>query len=208
MKQVYGIWFPENDTHFDENMIHPNGDYQRDTFQAAMGHVKEPKLFIDIGAHVGLWSRMAETAGFQEVHAFEPNPETFQCLKLNIKGNAANCGVAISDKELSIEKQAPNNTGAIRLIEGSGVHVINLNNRHFLDFPIEEYSSQTTLVKIDTEGMEADCVLGMDKIIYALRPVVCVEQRSNKDALDILQKMGMQIVKQVRQDYILTWKNQ
>jgi len=33
-------------------------------------------------------------------------------------------------------------------------------------------------------------------------------QRDTFDALKLLQQMGMEIVQQVRKDYILTWKNQ
>jgi len=224
MKQVYGIWFPESDTHFNERMIHPNGDYQRDTFQAAMSYVKEPKIFYDIGAHVGLWSLMAHRAGFRYVEAYEPNPKTFACLQKNFEGkdsvvwDKGFCislrphGISPLHKYVRIIEEDINNSGAIRVeesdVENSSGSILSINNRPMHDY-IEHFNTKPyeCLVKIDTEGMEADCVLGMDKILYALRPVVCVEQRSNQDALRILQQMGMEIVKQVRKDYILTWKN-
>ena len=64
-----------------------------------------------------------------------------------------------------------------------------------------------TLVKIDTEGSEDDCVLGMEKILYAFRPVVIIEQRSNINAVQILEKMGMKVRKCIKKDYILTWRD-
>jgi len=221
MKQVFGVWLPKDDTHFDGRFMHENGDYQRDIFQAAMKHVNEPKIFYDIGAHVGLWSLMAMRAGFKYARAYEPNPKTFACLRENFKDkdngiwsegfciSLAPHGISQLKKCVTIFEEDIGNSGAVRTIEdqnGSAyLHSINNDELHvYIDyFKIKPHE---TLVKIDTEGMEAECVLGMDKILYALRPVVCVEQRLNKDALEILQQMGMQIVQQVRKDYILTWK--
>lgn len=218
MKQVYGIWLPENDTHF-ERMMNADGTYQRDTFDYCMEYVKNPKIFYDIGAHVGLWSRMAINAGFKHIEAFEPNPKTYHCLRQNfeewrIKSNIAlfswPTGVASYYGSMDVVKNMDGNSGAVQLVGGShqGKNSIQVGPlEREPRFLISEYNIKPheTLVKIDTEGMEADCVLGMDKILYALRPVVCVEQRSNKDALEVLQQMGMEIVKIVRKDYILTW---
>ncbi len=217
MKQVCGVWFPENDNHFKLGMIDEQGNYQKDTFDYAMSYIKEPKIFYDIGAHVGLWSLMAHRAGFKEIYAFEPNPETFECLKCNVEKIGAIIsphGIACRDNNnYRITNPDPDNSGAIVLQVGMQQdELVTCRNINFLHihntigkFNIKPHE---TLVKIDTEGMEADCVLGMDKILYALRPVVCVEQRTNKDALKILRMMGMEVVNKVRKDYILTWKNQ
>ena len=225
MKLVNGIWFPSDDTHFSK-MMNDDGAYQRDIFSAAMECVKAPKIFFDIGAHVGLWSLMALKAGFIELHAFEPNVKTFECLKKNLeckkysyKGYLYNYGVAsIKNVCMRVVEEAQGNSGAVKLVNNepdrdgfvsnAAVAPISDSFRLHEDIARLDIKAHECVVKIDTEGMEASCVLGMDKIIYALRPVVIVEQRTNMDALDILQKMGMQIVKQVRKDYILTWKNQ
>jgi FkbM family methyltransferase len=218
MKQVYGIWFPESDTHFQNGYMNENGDYQKDAFDYAMSYVKEPKIFYDIGAHVGLWSMMARKAGFRQIEAFEPNPETYECLLRNLSNNPAanlyNYGISNKCGTMSILQEEEGNSGAIKLIENDfnerpnvRLNSISISEIHKV---IDGYRIKThdCLVKIDTEGMEADCVLGMDKILYALRPVVCVEQRTNKDAVKILEQMGMQVVNKIRKDYILTWKNQ
>lgn len=214
MKQVYGVWFPQDDTHFENGFIHDNGDYQRDTFQAAMSYVKEPKIFYDIGAHVGLWSLQAFKAGFKEINAYEPNPRTFECLQRNMQIVDSGCyvylnnrGVSSKHQELGIIEECAGNSGAVKLTDditdigpvyASPIEYLERigNNQH------------ECLVKIDTEGMEADCIKGMASVLYALRPVVCVEQRTNDGALKILQQMGMVIQKKVRKDWILTWKDQ
>lgn len=211
MKQIHGVWFPESDTHFIDH-VHKNGDYQRDTFQAAMNYVKEPKIFYDIGAHVGLWSLMAHRAGFKEINSYEPNPNTFKCLKRNTKEltNIHIHDYAIGKDNLSMTLcyEKHDNSGAVRLVH-EGEPNVWVHGFFTASMTIaKELSNHEVLVKIDTEGMEAECVIGFESIIKLYRPVICVEQRTNNDALDILQKMGMQIVQQVRKDYILTWKNQ
>lgn len=218
MKQIYGVWLPEDDTHFPK-MMNEDGTYQRDTFAACMEYVKEPKIFYDVGAHVGLWSLMAIKAGFKVINAYEPNPKTFACLERNLAGkngeykaHLSNHGIAEYEDKLKLNEVDSCNSGAVTLSHWYGdwnknaIDVDNINNKH-LHGAIDKFQIKPheILVKIDTEGMEAECVLGMDKILYALRPVVCVEQRSNENALRILQQMGMQIVNQVRKDYILTW---
>ncbi len=205
MKQVYGIWLPEDDTHF-EKVMNSDGSYQKDTFDYAISYMKNPRIFYDIGAHVGLWSLMAHKAGFKEIYAFEPNPITLACLEKNV-GNKAkiyNRAVSATASNADLIEEDVGNSGAVKLTYGSG-NLIASRIGYKAEASITPHEC---LIKIDTEGNEADCVDGMREIIYALRPVVCVEQKTNKDALDILQRMGMRIVNQVRRDYILIWKNQ
>lgn len=209
MKQIKGIWFPADDTHFQKHVF-KNGDYQQEQFQAAMRHIKEPKLFFDIGAHVGLWSMMAIRAGFKEIRAFEPNHITFKCLVSNISNfpnvTVYNYGIAERNGLVDIEHECEGNSGAVKVIPGSTCYVRNINNDNIggsvYQLNIRPYE---TLVKIDTEGSELDCVKGMDKIIQSLRPVIVIEQRSNKDGIEYLKDMGMKLADQVRHDYIFAY---
>lgn len=222
MKQVHGVWLPSNETHF-VDMMGETGNYQKDTFDIAMEYVKNPKVFYDVGAHIGLWSLQAIKAGFKRIHAYEPNPETFECLRKNLGGREGsykaylnNYGIAQVKSSMRMIHEKEGNSGAVRLdVDITQAQSNDKTNRVVLT-PINDFfryqdmngiKPHECFVKIDTEGMEAACILGMDKILYALRPVVCVEQRTNEDALNILQQMGMKIVKQVRRDYILTWQN-
>jgi len=217
VKKVRGIWFPEKDTHFKGVMTNEN-DYQLDRLKYAMKFIDEPKVFYDIGAHVGLWSLMALRRGFKKVFAYEPNQETFNCYKLNLKGynnvQSFNYGVSnVRDQWMRVDYESKNNTGAVTLgscekgDSSANAVVAPIDGGHLYDLIDElQLKVHQTLVKIDTEGMEAQCVLGMEKHIYALRPVMIVEQRSNEDAIEILQKMGMKIEKCLKKDYILTWR--
>lgn len=209
MKQIEGIWFPESDTHFKKHVF-KNGDYQQEQFHTAMRYVREPKLFFDIGAHVGLWSMMAIRAGFKEIRAFEPNHVTFKCLVSNISNHPGvtvhNYGIAERNGLVDIIHEHEGNSGAVKVIPGSTCCVQNINNDNIGGSVYKlSIKPHETLVKIDTEGSELECVKGMDKIIQSLRPVVIVEQRKNTDAVNYLKDMGMIQVDKVLKDYILTY---
>lgn len=86
MKLIKGIHFPDSDTHF-ENLVNDQGHYQKKQFDAAMRHIKpeDRGLFIDVGAHVGLWSMMAIKEGFKNFLCFEPNDILRECLRKNLE---------------------------------------------------------------------------------------------------------------------------
>ena len=52
MKNEQGVWYPDEENHFPK--ITRNGYYQGDIFLKAIKYIKKPKLFYDVGAHVGL----------------------------------------------------------------------------------------------------------------------------------------------------------
>ena len=76
MKEVNGLWLPDSDTHF------AGFDYELGTRRVALGLTKQRRVALDVGAHVGIWTRhLAEE--FDTVWAMEPNPENFDCLTRN-----------------------------------------------------------------------------------------------------------------------------
>ncbi len=80
---------------------------------------------IDIGGHVGGFSKMVATH-YPNVHVytFEPDPENFKILKMNVDGipniSIFNAGVGHSDCFGNMEFPHTNNTGMNRFKEGNG----------------------------------------------------------------------------------------
>ena len=74
MKQIAGIWVPDNDTHFHKYLNKykgpdGRGTYHYDRFLQAMNFAKGLDVAVDVGAHVGLWSiNMASV--YNQVWAF------------------------------------------------------------------------------------------------------------------------------------------
>ena len=67
-------------------------------------NLKEESIIIDIGAHIGGFSKQAAFIYPQaEIHAYEPDPENFSLLKENLSDNK-NCilyNVGVSGQELT-----------------------------------------------------------------------------------------------------------
>lgn len=90
MKQVNGCWLPDWDKHFIEHLarcpvVHRFPDYQGDKRRRALETVRQRRCAIDVGAHVGLWSRPLAQA-FDQLIAFEPDADRAQCWRHNMDG--------------------------------------------------------------------------------------------------------------------------
>lgn len=224
MQKVLGIYLPDGDTHFPDMLrrsplLDGKGTYQLNKIEAAIVLCKQKRVAVDIGAHVGLWSRVLARS-FEKVHAFEPVREYLECLHLNIeeaKGKVLVCGNILLGSEqgiASVMRVASNsgNTHVGVLVEGEfeagGVHLAmyrfdDLWEGNYVDF-----------MKIDVEGYEYEVVLGAAETIKRTKPVMVVEQkpgnaerygRKTGEVLDLLKSWGASIVWEKSGDYCLKW---
>ena len=54
-------------------------DYEKDGC-----HIKEGDVIVDVGANIGMFSRLAIERGASKVYAFEPSMDAMKCLLLNV----------------------------------------------------------------------------------------------------------------------------
>jgi FkbM family methyltransferase len=224
MKLVKGIYLPDYDTHF-ETVIDKEGNYQKKQFDAVMKYIKpeDRGLFIDVGAHVGLWSRMAIKEGFKDLLCFEPNTESWECLKENLQSVlpinkwGARCEkFALSDEDgyAVFSKDKEDNSGAVSLIKinaNEGIRMIPFDSAYF---PFEERIpsdlKNKTLIKIDVQGYEAKVVRGMTNFIKEYKPIIIVEQMCNDkwdlEATEYLKSLGMKVLEVIEKEVILGWE--
>jgi FkbM family methyltransferase len=136
--------------------------------------LKPADVFIDLGANIGYYTVLASLAcGTNgQVFAFEPEPENFRLLEMNVALNAlenvklVNSAVSdttgFADLFLSSENQ-----GDHRLYDNearaSRVKVRTLA----LDDWFRDRDTRVNLVKMDTQGSEAQIIRGMSRIIEA-----------------------------------------
>jgi FkbM family methyltransferase len=175
---------------------------------------------IDIGAHVGLWSRVL-AKHFRWVHAFEPLKAHLNCLQANVADTSGNVliygnialGSMMHAHSLIEVKENSGNTrlATIReaVTEGSGITVYRFDDLWEADIydPID-------FMKIDVEGYELEVVRGAEQAIKRNKPVMVVEQKKGNaerfgfktgDVIDLLRSWGAN-VRWVRSgDYCLTW---
>jgi FkbM family methyltransferase len=130
---------------------------------------------IDVGAHWGTHAAFYREAVGQtgKVVAYEPNPDSYQCLIRNVPGILA-YSLALGDRSGQESLcMHPSNAGASYL-GGAGplVRTVTLDEHSKLwrdDF------DRITLIKIDAEGAEPEVLSGARRTLERHRPVLFIE---------------------------------
>lgn len=113
--------------------------------------IKKDNIVIDIGAHIGIYSRYAAVCGAKKIIAFEMNPIHFVCLRQNVREQDDVFNCVILDKNLSKFKLE------------NGVLVNGFDLKHFYDGGLFD---QIDFMKVDITGKELDLLLNIQNIIY------------------------------------------
>lgn len=130
-------------------------------------------VFIDVGANVGLYTRLALTEGASsEAFAFEPNPAVYALLTKNIADNdlaaeAINAAVSRESGRLNLAPHSVHTGGTSVCGGGSGVAVASVSLDAFLakrEIDPEEISC----IKIDIEGHELSALEGMQRTLHKM----------------------------------------
>jgi FkbM family methyltransferase len=226
MKNADGWFWPDRERHLLEWIANPkarmvlNGRpaYQGKKQVAALGlcPVNRRRTFIDVGAHVGLWS-FNFSHWFKQVEAFEPVAEHRGCYMQNVPKvldgtldeDADKPGVrlypyALGEREamVSIHTDA-SSTGDSRV---SGVGSIEMRTIDGFDF------KDVDLIKLDTEGYEEFVLRGAEATIKEWKPMIVVEQKRDHalrfdlkplGAVVYLKSLGYQTVDEISGDYFM-----
>ncbi|MFA5387052.1 MAG: FkbM family methyltransferase [Candidatus Paceibacterota bacterium] len=228
LKQVNGIWLPETDTHF-SNAILKNpiiagkGAYQYHKIMRALDLLKPSDMrdgiAIDVGAHVGLWTRILELY-FGQVCAFEPEPVAHVCLKRNVTLNTTKCfNIAVSDVvgELTLDV-ITDNSGNTRVDKDGSLESFCTT----LDYHLQSFwttldyhnADNVRFIKIDVEGYELFVLRGAIETIKKYKPLIVVEQKPGNaeryglkttEACTFLESLGMKQLWRISGDYCYGW---
>jgi FkbM family methyltransferase len=208
MKKVFEYWMPDSDEHFERLITKrvKNGgpaQYQDDVRDEAYKHITDFNLAIDVGANVGLWAKhLAEK--FNEIYAFEPISEVYECLEKNVSGqNVVLNNFALGNTNSTIELVYDSeNTGASYVDDNSiGKGTIDIKRMDDLGLP------KFGLLKIDCERYELEVLKGGTETILKYKPIIVVEQHPDTEycAGAYLKSLGAKQITNVRKDYIFGW---
>lgn len=224
MKLIKGIYLPDADNHFQFHLeagpeFAGKGTYQMKKIEAALSMTPEGRrrVAVDVGAHVGLWSRVL-SHHFAEVIAFEPMQHLQECFF----GNTADCENvvlhygAVSNKAgemISLERVHDNSgnchvSGPVSSADAVTVEAVTLDEKlgrivHKIDF-----------IKIDVEGWELRVIEGARDLITTARPIIVVEQKpgnaerygiGQRDAVKLLESWGASVLWEKAGDVCLGW---
>lgn len=215
MIQYAGLWLPDGENHLipeiaKSPMVDGIGTYQLSKIEMALFHVKQFRTAVDVGAHVGTWSRILAKR-FGRVEAFEPKPAHCECFERNV--DAANvrlhrCALGSSPGEVQLT--TPDGNSGHTYIVAYGDGETNAEMRTLDEFGFDDVD----FIKLDTEGYEERVLLGALQTLKRCRPTLIVEQKPNNGrryggddhaALKLLKRLGAQIVAQKSGDYVMTW---
>ena len=125
-------------------------------------------VVIDAGASLGdHTAAYATKAG--AVHAFEPQPESFECLRQNCDGlqNIVlhNCG--LSDRAAALSMRRDPNVGASNIDSKGGVPIKVVT--------LDSLRLSPALIKWDVEGHEVRALRGARGTLMRCRPIMVIE---------------------------------
>ena len=162
--------------------------YEEESWAAIKQHLPVGGTFVDVGAHIGIYSlRAAHVVGAGgRVISVEPNPETVRKLRGNIQASGASVvavqPVACSDSEAEVELFAASreNTGETSLSrenagQSGGATVYKVRARPLDAILAEAGVSRVDAMKIDVEGAELLVLKGARQTLTRYSPVLVME---------------------------------
>jgi FkbM family methyltransferase len=172
--------------------------YQKKQCDTAISLTRRRGLAIDVGAHVGFWSKEFNKH-FHKVVSIEPVKENFDCLVKNVP-DAVHINAACSDKLgfVSMHNPAPENSGAWEATEGGDIECITIDSLNLIP----------DLIKMDVQGYERQVIDGAMETIKCAWPTLCVEVvyngKSNDELVKYIKSIGYTNTVQVKKDMIFT----
>lgn len=217
MQVVRGIHLPDADNQVGPQiaagpMVAGKGTFQFRKLAAAIPHIHDFRHAVDVGAHVGTWSRVMARL-FGKLSAFEPLAMHRECFAENVPTNDG-CDVTLFACALG-ERVA---TAAMRIKEGksSTSHIDPNGSEAISVHPLDSFGlTKVDFIKVDTEGCEAGVVIGGEETIRRWKPTIIVEQKPDNaekqgytqfQAADLLKSWGATEVFNVGNDICLRWK--
>ena len=160
------------------------GGYETDLLSAVKPYLdlSAVPVVVDVGAHYGNFAVFCCMASpDSDVHAFEPNPDTFGYLEENAWRygfDAYNFAVSDEFPSCSVVPGPNGNSGMSKVVEGGKIPCVYLDDM-FEDEPVD-------ILKIDVEGHEVAVLRTAALMLKNHRPVVICEAQDQEafDAID------------------------
>ena len=148
---------------------------------------------LDIGAFKGDYALAAREVNREAIiFAFEPNPYSFNIIQEKCHDQdieVINLAIAETDGSVSFMLNSSTSRMVYRNFK-SPVDIIQVPGIS-LDTWITENGVSPSLIKIDTEGTEAEILRGGEMVLDAYRPIILCEvlsDQAGKDVMDALPK--------------------
>ena len=144
---------------------------------------RSPEIFVDVGAHFGLYACVAASHGVAEIHSFEPNPRLAAFQRANFAMNGFSgihvheCALGdldADDREFLVSPRS--NAGLSKV--GGAVPNQNWQSRRIslrrLD-GLLPHADKSAVLKVDVEGGEQSFLAGAERFLRENRCVLFIE---------------------------------
>jgi len=161
--------------------------------------IKPGNIVIDIGANVGVYSKiLSELVGpGGHVYSIEPFPSTFEILRYNVRklrlDNVEPLNVAVSDSQRIVTMAIPYDSSGAEThyrasivtnpVEKGGIETANAR-AITIDSRFLSASGKISFIKCDVEGHELACIKGATKFLARSRPAWLIEVSGEPDNVD------------------------
>ena len=224
---VERVWLPRDEVHLRDHMtvrvrrvVSGRITYQYKKQEALLKFVRQdsrsrrPWTFVDVGAHVGLWS-MWWAREASHVAAFEPVPTMRSLFRRNVTGSFDLFPVALGAEPGDVGiAYHPGNTGNSHVVSKRDEHAFRARVERFDDVLSRHGEGWPPILamKLDCEGYEEAALRGAVDAVRKYRPVVCVEQKAHLPhrypsdplgAVKFLEKERYETVAHLSGDYIM-----
>ncbi len=208
MKQVAGIYLPDGEAHMPDYLEQSGGTYQPRQLNRSLEFVTQFELAIDIGAHVGMWSKCL-VQRFRRVVAFEPLPPLRACLEKNV----------VSDRLQVVPMALGNDHGAVSFHYDeahTGATHVNVQQPGLIPLgKLDDFKlTNVGYMKIDTEGFELHVLEGARQTLLDSKPIIIVEEKLHGAkhygqrpyaSIEFLESLGAAVLDRVVDDFIVGW---
>ena len=174
-----------------------------DVPQKISEYVKNRRVVVQAGGNNGLYAKQYADL-FETVYTFEPIPELFYCLNLNVtKDNVFKFQGCLGNVHgvVGLGRKVDNNGGSAN-IYGNGVTPT---------FMIDDLGlNQCDLIHLDIEGFEFFALKGASNTINKFKPIIVLETAgwsprygiSTSDILNLLRDFGYKMSADVQGDIV------
>jgi len=203
VKKFGEFWIPDVDARWGRHWLKSRRVYTRgrgpkvEDIEQALGYCQRWTTALDGGANIGAYSRVLMQR-FARVIAFEPAPDTFECLLRNLQEWEAGDRVeahprALSDRieRVRLGTEPGRRSPSRRVVGGGDISTIRIDDLGLVDL---------AFLKIDVEGYEERALRGAEQTLKRCRPLVMFEDKPKKSsqfgdprgAHNYLASIGMQ----------------
>lgn len=211
MKQSGEMWILDDDDFFRCFFRRTQDQFEIGSLMLAVRYVNNKTTAIDAGAHYGSWSRYMSLM-FDNVHAFEPHPKIFECLKKNIENysNVKAYPAALSNVTSFVNIADGEENSGCNYVDGPGVIPSLVIDE--LDF------DDVAFIKVDVEGYEYFVLRGAEKTLLKHKPIIHLEDKGHSlrynieqgEAVKYLESLGATVLTTysngLAEDYIMGWR--